>query len=71
MTQLNSLGHQLKPPVPQIGYIFLSHLARGIHRQSHVIHKMLLPRLLITLHNLLKIQLIYILKHEKLGSVTN
>lgn len=29
MIRLNSLGHQLKPPVPQIGYILLSHWPKG------------------------------------------
>jgi hypothetical protein len=50
------LCHQTKPPVPRIHYILLSHWIKGSHKTPK--HHKLLPKLLVTFHNL-KLRLYY------------
>ena len=50
MPQIDTLGQQVKPPMPEMGYILLSHLVKEIPHH-HPKHHRLLSTLLAILHN--------------------
>lgn len=50
MPQLDILNHQVKPLVPEMGYIILSHWQKGFYRLLK--HYEILSRLFVTYHNL-------------------
>lgn len=52
MPHLDIICYQVKAPVPEMGDIFLSFWLMWSHRSPPKNHYQLLPRLLVTLHNL-------------------